>query len=233
MSGILVSLSGGLDSCTLLSVLCDDGNDPTFIKTVGFWYGSKHGDYEEEAAKRVAKHFRTAHRVLDLGNILGYSRSALMRTDKRMVPEGHYEAESMRQTVVPGRNLLFIAALASLAESEDCHAVYVGVHAGDHHIYPDCRPAFVAAAGAAVGHSTGGKVTLHAPFLHNTKEEIVRMGLDRKAPYHLTRTCYVDDPVACGNCGSCVERRESFEKNGVEDPVEYRYKGPLPQRPSM
>jgi 7-cyano-7-deazaguanine synthase len=228
-NGILVSLSGGLDSCVMMATLCSVNPEKGVVKTVSFYYGSKHGDYEEAAAINIAKHYGVPHRVIEMGAVLGKVKSALLKTDRRVIPEGHYEEESMRDTVVPGRNLIFIASLASIAESENLHAVYVGVHQGDHNIYPDCRPSFIAAANMAVWYSTENRVTLHAPFLTIDKAAIVKVGLENGAPFHLTRTCYKDQPVACGKCGSCQERLQAFHLNGAQDPIEYESRILLPK----
>ena len=97
----------------------------------------------------------------------------------------------------------------------------MGVHAADHAIYPDCRPLFINAMQAAVFHGSGKLVTLDAPFLHISKGSIVKKGLALKTPFQLTRTCYKDQPVACGKCGSCQERLEAFATNNMIDPLPY------------
>jgi 7-cyano-7-deazaguanine synthase len=228
---ILVSLSGGLDSATMLAVIARHNDDlPSFVEGVSFYYGSKHGTYEVRAARSVASHFGVRLRELDLSPFMSTLRSNLILGGGR-VPDGHYNEESMKKTVVPGRNMIFLSVLAAIAESEDFGAVYIGAHAGDRAIYPDCRPEFLSPMSEAVLASSAGKVRLHVPFLGITKSQIVHTGLSLNAPYRLTRTCYKDQPVACGRCGSCIERREAFILNGAKDPVEYEYDGPLPEAP--
>lgn len=224
---VMLSLSGGLDSAVLLSELLQQGHE---VVPVSFIYGSKHNAYENAAAKSLAKHHRldSVHRTLDVSAVLGNLNSDLLKSGGEL-PEGHYEAETMRRTVVPGRNMLFASILASLAESEGCQEIYLGVHAGDHFIYPDCRPEFIHGLALAVFHSTDGKVKVRAPFLHLVKSAIVHLGIVCGTPFRLTRTCYADQIVACGRCGSCQERLSAFREEGKQDPLDYETRELLPK----
>ena len=223
----LISLSGGMDSATVLAAALEQYS-PGNVCCVGFTYGSKHNKYEASAAYDLAGYYGVPYDLLDLSVAFKSFKSDLLKTGGE-IPEGHYEAESMRRTVVPGRNLIFLAVLAGYAESHDFRDVWLGVHAGDHHIYPDCRPDFIWAAASAIKFATEGKVKIQTPFIHHTKGDILRRGLSLKVPYQLTRTCYKDQLVACGKCGSCQERLEAFRQNGVEDPLEYESRDPLPR----
>ena len=127
----------------------------------------------------------------------------------------------MSQTVVPGRNLIMSSILASIAETVGAQQIYLGVHSGDHAIYPDCRPEFVEALDKTVKTSTDGKCVVVAPYLRGDKTSIIKDGLTMGVPYKDTRTCYKDQGIACGKCGSCQERLEAFKANGIEDPIEY------------
>lgn len=213
----IVSLSGGMDSATVLAVALDQGRE---VEAVGFTYGSKHNKYENEAARLLADCFDVPFRLIDLAGITSHLQSNLLKSGGE-IPEGYYEAESMKQTVVPGRNLIFTSILAGIAWSIGAEEVWLGIHAGDHFIYPDCRPAFFTAMRDAVEQGTGKRVTLQAPFLHETKVEILQIGFNLELPYHLTRTCYKDQPVACGRCGACQERLTAFAALGADDPIEY------------
>ncbi len=218
MKRCVVCLSGGLDSAVLLAKSVHERIECT---AVGFTYGSKHNQYENQAAKELADHYAVNFQLFDLSHVIGGTfRSALLKGQGN-VPEGHYEAESMRQTVVPGRNLIFLAIAAGLAESIGASEVRIGVHRGDHYIYPDCRPGFTAYAGDTILLSSDGKVRLETPFLHYNKTEIVKTGIDLRVPFAKTRTCYKDQLMACGKCGSCQERLESFAQNGWVDPLAY------------
>lgn len=219
MVRVIVALSGGLDSCTALAHFCrQHGGDN--VLCVGFRYGSKHGEFETRAARMIAQHYHVVFTTVDVSGVMAGFRSSLLQ-DGPPIPEGHYNDETMRQTVVPGRNLIFISILSGLAESMGYDVVGLGVHQGDHFIYPDCRPAFLQAAAEAVRVSSEHRVTVEAPFLTMDKASIVCRGFELGAPYHLTRTCYKAQLLACGKCGSCRERLEAFALNGVQDPIEY------------
>jgi 7-cyano-7-deazaguanine synthase len=221
----IVSLSGGLDSQVLLASRIFAYNYiPGAIMAVSFSYGSKHNALELAAAKRIANAYmkwNVEHLIIDVQSVFKTFDSALLNGDEA-VPEGHYEEESMRRTVVPGRNMIFAAILAGIAESRGIRHVNLGVHAGDHFIYPDCRPAFVNTMAQAVGFASENKVSLLAPFISLTKRDIVQSGLNLRVPFSLSRTCYTSEEVACGKCGSCQERLEAFKLNEAEDPLPYQ-----------
>lgn len=214
----VLSLSGGMDSTTLLAEAMREHN---VIQTVGFCYGSKHNAYENMAARRVAKFFKVPFKLIDLSKAFEGFNSSLM-LDGDDIPEGYYEGENMRQTVVPGRNLIFASILAGIAESMEATEVFMGIHAGDHHIYPDCRPEFAIALAAAIKSSSDGKVNLAVPFIRIFKLHILKRGFELGVPYEFTRTCYKDQPVACGKCGSCQERLSAFAQIGMDDPIDYQ-----------
>lgn len=227
MSKVVISLSGGMDSTTLLH-MATKSRQPGDVLAVSFAYGSKHNRHEVAAASQVASTYRVATLFVDASAVFRWHGSDLLLTGGD-VPDGHYEAESMRRTVVPGRNLVFAAILAGIAESRGFGEVQLGVHAGDHHIYPDCRPEFVSAAGDAVYAGSDRKVKVLAPFLHWTKAKILEYGLRNGVVYGMTRTCYKDQAVACGRCGSCQERLAAFAEIGSEDPLKYESREILPK----
>jgi len=223
MEKAVISLSGGLDSTTLMAHILN--HVPSIeLHICNFFYGSKQNKYEQVAITRLIQHYSKNYNLvlhkIDLQNIFQHVSSDLLLSGGE-IPEGHYEAEVMKKTVVPGRNMLFISIMASIAESIGASDIYIGVHSGDHHIYPDCRPDFIEAARNAVLYSTEQKIMLRAPFLHKNKADLVAIGHQINVPYEYTRTCYKDQAIACGKCGSCVERLEAFELNGLTDPIEY------------
>jgi len=220
MSSTVLSLSGGLDSSTLLTRLI--ALEVTKVIPVIFTYGSKHNKYENQAALALCEYYKVKPYLFDLTAVMAGFKSNLLLAGGP-IPEGHYNDASMAQTVVPGRNSIFITILAGFAESMGANQVALAVHAGDHHIYPDCRPDFMAAMQTTILLSSSGKVGLYHPYLRYTKDEIVSEGLNMGTPYHLTRTCYKDQEIACGKCGSCRERLEAFELNNRQDPISYIY----------
>lgn len=218
MKKVIVSLSGGMDSAVTAALAINQGCD---VSAVIFTYGSKHNQYENLAAKNFANHMGIGYQIINLENVFENFPSSLMKDNQIEIPEGHYAEESMKSTVVPGRNIIFLSILSGLAWSIEAEEIWLGIHAGDHPIYPDCRPEFFSAMSSAVHYGTDDRIRLVAPFLRLNKGDIVKTGLDLNVPFRLTRTCYKNQPVACGKCGSCVERLEAFEVNGVTDPIPY------------
>jgi 7-cyano-7-deazaguanine synthase len=219
-----MGLSGGMDSATLLGILLEQGYE---VHCCTFYYGSKHNKYENRAAEELIdyylyKGFPVVGHPFDLSKVFADYTSDLLLTGGA-IPEGHYTDATMKKTVVPGRNLIFASIMAGLAESIEAEMVALGVHAGDHTIYPDCRPDFIHALLLTISYATDSKVSVYTPFLNIDKTEVLRKGINLKlpVPYHLTRSCYKDQQVACGRCGTCVERIESFTNLGITDPIPY------------
>jgi 7-cyano-7-deazaguanine synthase len=213
--------SGGLDSSVLVHHLRDDG---WRLRIVSFDYGQRHA-VELEHARRLAASIDARHDVVDL-RAVGALLSGSALTDPGVeVPDGHYTDESMRATVVANRNAIFTMIATGVAVADGAHAVALGIHAGDHTVYPDCRPAFVAAAEHLARVANEGFVphdfTVLAPFLGWSKADIVRRGAELGVPFDETWSCYKGGLTHCGTCGTCVERREAFERAGVADPTAY------------
>jgi 7-cyano-7-deazaguanine synthase len=203
-----------MDSTALLASVVSkyDG-----IMALSVDYGQRHSR-ELDAANAVATFYDVEWEVLDLSGLAPLLRSALTQHDQPL-PEGHYADESMKATVVPGRNAIMLAAAAGVAQSRGASTVLTAVHAGDHPIYPDCRPDFIAAIDHALYLATG--VHVAAPFVGVTKTDIARLGATNDAPFDLTWSCYAGGDVHCGRCGTCVERVEAFRESGITDPTTY------------
>jgi 7-cyano-7-deazaguanine synthase len=188
--------------------------------TLAVDYGQRH-IRELEAASGIAAHYGIPHHALDLSSWGALLKGSALTDTSRAVPDGHYADPAMAATVVPNRNATLLMAAAGVAESLGASKVLIGVHAGDHTVYPDCRPEFIAAAVHAAHLGTGGKVTIDAPFLHHTKARIAALGASLGAPMHLSWSCYRGGARHCGSCGTCVERIEAFRDSGVTDPTTY------------
>lgn len=218
-------VSGGLDSVTLAYWLRNRGREVPAI--LSFNYGQRHR-VELDYARSLARDFDVDHVVLNIEVILGQADSAL--TSRKVdVPDGHYAEESMKATIVPGRNMLMIAAAIPIAARYGCDQVAVGVHGGDHFIYPDCRPDFVASVSVAT--RAAYDVDVIAPFLSNDKAFIAQQADMLGVPIRKTWSCYKGGSLHCGTCGTCVERREAFALAHVDDPTEYKSLAPLPAAP--
>jgi len=215
-----------MDSATLLGYLLENGSEQ--VDCCSFYYGSKHGRHEMKAAERLVafyqeKGYPVVGHTFDVTGIFNGFRSALLLSGGE-IPEGHYEHASMSKTVVPGRNMIFAAIMAGYAESIESHYVCLGVHSGDHQIYPDCRPDFLRQLQGTVLCSSDSRVAVIAPFIDLDKTKILEIGYaipTTPVPYQFTRTCYKDQELSCGRCGSCMERLEAFHNIGKKDPIEY------------
>lgn len=214
---VVLALSGGVDSSTLLSYYLNLGVE---IYPITFEYASKHNKYERLAAEFIAKFYQLKSTNIFLPFIGDLFVSNLLKTGGE-IPEGYYTDKNMSQTVVPARNVIFISIMMGIAWSVEADIIAIGVHSGDHTIYGDCRPGFISAMNAAVIQASDDKVHLEAPFLYYDKTQIIKLGLQLLTPYELTRTCYKEQEYACGKCGSCQERLEAFQNLNIIDPIKY------------
>jgi len=216
MEKVVLILSGGMDSTTLLYDLCDQEKE---IYAITYDYGQKHKK-EISMAQKTCEKLGIAHKIVNLSILNELAPSALTRDDWD-VPEGHYEESSMKQTVVPNRNMVMISIAVSHAISIGATEVYYAAHSGDHAIYPDCRKDFIMKLTEAIELCDWNKITLKAPYVNFDKGDIAIRGKELGVDYSLTWTCYKGMEKACGKCGSCVERLEAFEKAKMNDPLEY------------
>lgn len=210
--------SGGLDSVSLAHILAKDG---ALARLVSFDYGQRHNK-ELDFARDCAERLRVPFHLIDL-RALGASLTGSALTDDIAVPDGHYAEETMRITVVPNRNAILLSIAFGVAAAHGDRAVATAVHGGDHFIYPDCRPGFTEAFAAMQAAALEGyaEITLHVPFVHQSKADIVRAGAAARTPFAQTWSCYKGGEMHCGRCGTCVERREAFDLAGVSDPTDY------------
>lgn len=217
MKTVLV-YSGGLDSTVLLYELLSN-DDQVLALTVD--YGQRHRK-EIEHSRLICERLMIGHRIADLRAIRSLIHGSSQTSNAVEVPEGHYTDESMRATVVPNRNMIMLAVATGWAVAEGYNRVAFAAHSGDHAIYPDCRPGFVLAMREAILAANFPGVMLIAPFIGMSKAEIVTRGNKLGVPFEDTWSCYKGGKLHCGNCGTCVERREAFMLSGVSDPTTYK-----------
>ena len=234
----VMALSGGMDSTGLLMHLLADGHE---VHALSYDYGQKHSLELDRAKANInylkSKGITVSHKIVDLRSAMSVFHSAL--TDDSMpIPEGHYEESQMKQTVVPNRNAIFSSVLygyaLSIALKKDQEVkIALGVHSGDHEIYPDCRPEFYGALENAfqIGNWSSDKVSFYLPYIGGNKETILkdaekcldRLGLDFNTVFANTNTSYDPDDMgrSSGKSGADVERILAFHAVGRADPVPY------------
>ena len=209
MKDCILILSGGMDSTTMLYEYRDD-----IALAVSFHYGSNHNDKEIPFARYHCEKLGIKHITIPLAFMKQYFRSSLLEGSEA-IPEGNYDDENMKSTVVPFRNGIMLAIVAGLAETYGLKHVMMANHGGDHTIYPDCRPAFVEAMSAAIAAGTYEGITLKTPYTNITKGEIARKGKALGIDYTQTWSCYKGGAVHCGKCGTCRERKEALAAAGI------------------
>lgn len=242
MKKAVISLSGGLDSTCLLLHLLSEGFE---VRAYSFYYGQKHKVELQKVKKNIkflqSKGYPVTHQVINLEDAFSESASSLHQGGEA-IPEGHYADENMKSTVVENRNIIFSSivygkALGWANKTEDNVVITLGLHSGDHAIYPDCRPESQEMAKELfrISNWNSERVDYIAPFINIDKAGVLGEGLkamnsmgfkksEIKKVLSNTHTCYNpnESGESCGKCGSCTERLEAFEKNGMVDPVKYQ-----------
>ena len=218
---VVLVLSGGLDSTTLLYKLLDDGYQ---VFAISFDYGQRHSRELEQAQKTTAS-LAIPHKIIDLTSVNKVMGGSSLTRPEIETPKGHYADETMKITVVPNRNMIMLSVAVAWAVTIEANKVFFGAHAGDHDIYPDCRKEFVDVLSKATEIANYVPVTIEAPFIDMDKGDIAILGKQLNVDYSSTHTCYVGLETACGKCGACVERKEAFLKAEMLDPIQYTDSG--------
>jgi 7-cyano-7-deazaguanine synthase len=214
---VVVLLSGGLDSATVLGIAKSAGYD---IYALSFRYGQRHSA-ELAMAERLAAVANVKQHVIADINLRMFGGSAL--TDDIDVPKGGI-VPGIPVTYVPARNTIFLAFGLAWAEALNAQRIFIGVNALDYSGYPDCRPEYIEAYQRMANLATkSGRVVIEAPLIGMNKRDIISLGLRLGADYSITSSCYDPAPEgACGQCDSCRIRLKGFEGSGVTDPIAYR-----------
>lgn len=210
---IVILYSGGMDSSVALYKFAKN------IKlAISFDYGSKHNKIEILHAAKNCQGLEIEHRVIELDlNKMGFVSDLLISGGS--IPNGDYEEETMKKTVVPFRNGIMLSIAAGIAESINCNKLLISNHAGDHTIYPDCRPDFIKCMNDAIRLGTYNEIEVLAPFTNLSKRNIAMIGREMSVPFENFYSCYNGQEKHCGTCGTCSERKKALE--GF-DPTKYQ-----------
>lgn len=221
MKKAIVLLSGGLDSTTALYFAKSQGFDELYAIT--FLYGQKH-DKELKSAQAVAKTVGVKeHKIVNL--LLNQWHGCSLTDPDMDVKDGNAERQDIPDTYVPARNMVFLSVAASWADALDITDIFIGVSEVDYSGYVDCREEFIKAMeqavnlGTVLGAEKKQHITIHAPFMHMTKADEVKLGEQLGVDFGLTWTCYRGGDKPCGTCDSCLLRAKAFAEAGVEDPL--------------
>jgi 7-cyano-7-deazaguanine synthase len=214
-------VSGGIDSCTLLYDLLNQGFE---THALTFVYGQKHSK-EIEAAKRITSKLQIEHKIIDISAVKEIlNSSALINANVPIpeVPESVEHYDTLQSTIVPNRNSIFLSLAIAFAVNIGANNVYYGAHASDRGVYPDCRREFVDAFAHAERLATDNfELKVEAPFVNSQKSDIVRLGNKLGVPFGITWSCYQGGDTHCGTCSSCRERKRAFVEADIKDPTEY------------
>lgn len=211
----VIILSGGMDSCTMLHEYKD-----IIALAITFDYGSTQNHREQQYAVKQCQALCIKHIIIPLDFMHKYFKSALLETPDD-IPEGNYDDENMKSTVVPFRNGIMLSIACGIAESNGLKRVMIANHGGDHTIYPDCRPEFINAMSRAMQQGTYENIEIFAPYTNITKTDIARHGKALGIDYSMTYSCYKGGVKHCGKCGTCRERIEALREAGIPDPTTY------------
>ncbi|MGI9534802.1 MAG: 7-cyano-7-deazaguanine synthase QueC [Thermodesulfobacteriota bacterium] len=218
----VIILSGGIDSSTLCYKYAVDNFD---IYSLTINYGQRHSR-EVESAKIIAGNLGISHKVADLSplkHLLYGSALTDPGVEVPRVPEKTEYFETLKSTIVPNRNAIFLSIAIGYAQSIGANSIFFGAHHSDRGVYPDCRKEFVEAFEIAERLANDNQnLKIEAPFVDMDKSEIVKLGSKLQVPFESTWTCYVGGELHCGNCSACNERKRAFTDSGIKDPTKYK-----------
>jgi 7-cyano-7-deazaguanine synthase len=221
----IILLSGGLDSATVAAIAIKEGFS---LSAITFYYSQRH-EIEIKFAEKLAEYFKMKNHV-KISIPSEIFKTALNADSGIEIPKNREIKENeIPETYVPARNIIFLSYALAYAESTDAENIFIGANAVDYSGYPDCRPEFFKAFKrmADIGTKAGVEgrgFTIHTPLLNLRKHEIIKTGIELGIDYSLTHSCYDPDSkgLSCGECDSCILRRNGFLEAGIPDPTKYR-----------
>ena len=216
----IVLISGGLDSC-VTAAIANEGYRLAFLHVN---YGQRTEKRELKSFSDIADYYRISNRLITDISYLKHIGGSSLTDPSRQVPKGSPKSGEIPNTYVPFRNTHLIAIAVSWAEVIGAKKIFIGATEVDSSGYPDCRKRYFEAYNRLVREGTKPETEIEivTPLINLEKGEIVKKGVQLKAPLQLTWSCYVSEDIACGRCQSCILRLEGFRSAGVPDPIPYR-----------
>jgi 7-cyano-7-deazaguanine synthase len=224
----VVLLSGGMDSCVCAALAARDYG----VAALHVSYGQRTEDRERQSFMAICQHLNIHDKLLVRNEALRAIGGSALTDETIAVPAGgpaaHPPGNDIPVTYVPFRNAHFLSVAVSWAEVLGAEKIYIGAVEQDSSGYPDCRPAYYEAFNQVIKTGTkDGVIEIVTPLIHLRKAEIVRLGLELGAPFHLTWSCYSRQDQACGVCDSCLLRLRAFAAAGAVDPIPYATMGQI------
>lgn len=216
----IVLVSGGMDSLVTAAIAQQESSELFFLHVN---YGQRTEQRELKSFKLIEEHYQPKDVLIcDIEYLKQIGKSSLI--DKSMSLEDDDKSAKVPSSYVPFRNAHLLAIATSWAETIEVNRIYIGAVEEDSSGYPDCREVFLTAFNQALnlGTKVDYPIEIKAPLLHLRKKNIVLRGLNLKAPFHYSWSCYKENEVACGKCASCLYRLKAFHEAGVIDPLPYR-----------
>ena len=216
----IVLISGGLDSC-VTAAIANEGYRLAFLHVN---YGQRTEKRELKSFSDIADYYRISNRLITDISYLKHIGGSSLTDPSRQVPKGSPKSGEIPNTYVPFRNTHLIAIAVSWAEVIGAKKIFIGATEVDSSGYPDCRKRYFEAYNRLVREGTKPETEIEivTPLIRLEKGEIVKKGVQLKAPLQLTWSCYVSEDIACGRCQSCILRLEGFRSAGIPDPIPYR-----------
>jgi 7-cyano-7-deazaguanine synthase len=216
--GAVVLLSGGMDSCVCATLAARDSE----CAAVHVSYGQRTEDRERRSFLAICDALGIHQRLLVRNEALRAIGGSALTDENIAVPESHLIGHDIPITYVPFRNAHFLSIAVSWAEVLGAEKIYIGAVEQDSSGYPDCRPAYYRAFNEVIRAGTReGRIEVVTPLIGMRKSVIVTLGLELRAPFDLTWSCYSREDRACGVCDSCVLRLRAFHEAGAADPIPY------------
>ena len=219
MKGIIL-LSGGMDSMVTAAIAARQCDEIYFLHVN---YGQNTEQKELECFQKLVEHYQPAGTLVTSIDYLRQIGGSSL-TDDNIAVTDHQNTDQIPSSYVPFRNAHLLAIAVSWAEVIKADRIYIGAVEEDSSGYPDCRESFYNAFQQTInlGTADNTKIEIITPVIHLTKPEIIRKGIELKAPFEYSWSCYRENEIACGKCDSCVLRLQAFKKAGLEDPLPYK-----------
>ena len=224
---VVVLLSGGMDSVCALYQSIEKYN---VMSALSFDYGSKHNHKELPYASFHCEKLNIPHSIIKIDFIDDYFKPHLLK-DGRYLQRSYYDKDSMNKTIVPFRNGIMLSIAVGYTESRNGNGVVIAAHNDNYSIYPDCREKFLKSMSQAVCAGTYNKMKIIRPFVFMTKDQIIRKGQMLGVDFSKTWSCDEDENIHCGECNTCMDRKEAFNSARIVDPTDYSSEEPLPLEP--